>query len=178
MGLRPAVCYRDPKKQAYTRTAKKVMKKAYIRGVPGAKIHIYNMGDLHGNYDTEVALVCQGNIQLRHNALEAMRVACNQVLSRTFKGQYYFKIRVYPHHVMRENPLASGAGADRFQTGMAKAFGKPIGRAARVKPGQKVASVYVTKEKIPVTKKALKRAMMKLSGKYKMQITENPKMPK
>jgi large subunit ribosomal protein L10e len=79
---------------------------------------------------------------------------------------------------MRENPLASGAGADRFQTGMAKAFGKPIGRAARVKPGQKVASVYVTKEKIPVTKKALKRAMMKLSGKYKMQITENPKMPK
>lgn len=153
------------------------MKKAFITGVPGSKIHIFNMGELHGNYDTEVALVCNSKVQIRHNALEAMRVACNQVLSRAFK-EYYFKIRIYPHHVMRENPLASGAGADRFQTGMAKAYGKPIGRAARVKPGQKIASIYISREKIPTAKKALKRAIMKLSGKYTFEIIDNPQMPK
>ena len=46
---------------------------------------------------------------------------------------YFFQLRIYPHHILRENPLAAGAGADRMSTGMKCAFGKPISVAARVK---------------------------------------------
>ncbi len=178
MGLRPARCYRNVTQQAYTRTARKVMKKAFITGVPGSKIHIFNMGNIHGEYDLELALVSGELKQLRHNCLEAMRIAINQVLSKTTKGGYYFKVRLYPHHVLRENPLASGAGADRFQSGMAKAFGKPIGRAARIKPGQKLCSVYIKKDDLNIAKKALKRGMMKLPGKFRIVTNEDFQMPK
>jgi len=43
---------------------------------------------------------------------------------------------MYPHHILRENKMLTGAGADRMQTGMSRAFGKSMGRAALVKPGQ------------------------------------------
>ena len=45
---------------------------------------------------------------------------------------YHLKIRVYPHHIVRENPMATGAGADRVQDGMRKAFGKPVSSVAMV----------------------------------------------
>jgi len=62
---------------------------------------------------------------------------------------------------MRENTLATGAGADRFQTGMRKAFGKPIGLAARVKPGQSLMEVRVNKSKQKFAKEALRRSSAK-----------------
>ncbi len=62
------------------------------------------------------------------------------------KTDYKFKIKVYPHHHIRENPLASGAGADRMSTGMKKSFGKVIGLAARVKEGQEVMEVHTKPE--------------------------------
>ncbi|MBI4170413.1 MAG: 50S ribosomal protein L16, partial [Candidatus Aenigmarchaeota archaeon] len=31
--------------------------------------------------------------------------------------------------MLRENALATGAGADRFQSGMRQSFGKPVGTA-------------------------------------------------
>ncbi len=176
MGLRPGRCYREITQQAYTRSAKKVMRKAFVRGVPGSKLHVFNMGTMKGKYDIEVALIAKSKMQLRHQSVEAFRVSTNQVLNRALKEAYYFKIRKYPHHILRENPLASGAGADRFQTGMAKAFGKPIGIAIRVKPGDKLASVFVTKDQVPLAKKALKTGTMKLSGDYSIQIIENPKL--
>lgn len=175
MGLRPGRCYRDVTQAAYTRTAKKVMRKAFVTGIPGSKLHVFNMGTLKGKYDTEVAIIAKDVMQLRHQSLEAFRVTTNQVLNGALKEAYSFKIRMYPHHILRENPLASGAGADRFQTGMAKAFGKPIGVAVRVKPGDKLASVFITKDQIPVAKRALKLGSIKLSGDYSIQITDNPK---
>lgn len=172
MGLRPAKCYRDVKQHAYTRTAKKVMKKAFITGVPGSRIHSFDMGNPSGSYEIEVSLVIQEPKQLRHNQLEAARVASNQYLSRNIKEGYYLKIRTYPHHVLREHALAAGAGADRFSSGMAKAFGKPVGVAARVKKGQKIISVFTSRANLALAKEALRRAKMKLSGKHRTIVEE------
>ena len=44
-----------------------------------------------------------------------------------------FESHTYPHHVLRENKQATGAGADRVSQGMRCAFGKNVGTAARVK---------------------------------------------
>lgn len=51
------------------------------------------------------------------------------------------RIRVHPFHVLRINKMLSCAGADRLQTGMRGAFGKPIGLVARVNIGQVLVSV-------------------------------------
>ena len=55
-----------------------------------------------------------------------------------------------------------GAHADRLQDGMRKAFGKPIGRAARVKPNQAIMAVYVNEDGVETAKEALKRGGAKL----------------
>ena len=106
---------------------------------------------------------------LRHNAIESARLTCNRYLEKNLgKGNYHFKIRIYPHHVIKENPLATGAGADRMSTGMKKAFGKPIGVAAQVKKNQILFSVGVDKQHKEVAKHSLKRISYKLPFKSKV----------
>jgi len=63
--------------------------------------------------------------------------------------------------VLRENPLATGAGADRFQTGMRKSFGRPIGMAAQVKSDQRLIEIHVSKGFEDAGKQALKVAASK-----------------
>lgn len=50
-------------------------------------------------------------------------------------------VQVHPFHVLRINKMLSCAGADRLQTGMRGAFGKPAGLAARVAIGQVLLSI-------------------------------------
>jgi large subunit ribosomal protein L10e len=75
---------------------------------------------------------------------------------------YHLKIRVYPHQIVRENPMATGAGADRVQNGMRKSFGKSISSEAIVKKNQKILTIDTTKKNILDAKEALRRASMKL----------------
>jgi large subunit ribosomal protein L10e len=79
----------------------------------------------------------------------------------------------YPHHILRENPLAAGAGADRFSTGMAHSFGKPISVAAQFKKGQPVFRLAINKEKLEVGRSALKRAQYKLPCDCLIEVFEN-----
>ena len=51
------------------------------------------------------------------------------------------RVRPHPYHVVRINKMLSCAGADRLQTGMRGAFGKPNGLVARVNIGQIILSV-------------------------------------
>jgi large subunit ribosomal protein L10e len=167
--LRKFVGYRGLERP-YTRTSK-FNKKNYIRGgFPNIKIVKYEMGNVHGEFDKTVVLCSDRNLNIRHNALEAARMTSNKHLEKALgrKG-YYLRIRTYPFHVMRENPLASGAGADRMSTGMKKSFGKIIGAAARIKDGQIIMEVRVPKANVKVAKQALKRASAKFpcSGKVK-----------
>ena len=151
------------------------MKKAFVRGVPGIKIPLFDMGNKQKReWKYEIDLISKDTLQLRHNQLEAARQVINKALVKSFSKQGFFlRLRTYPHHIMRENPIATGAGADRFQRGMKKAFGKPIGRAARVKPGSIVFSAWVdSKDRTVVVKEAMKRAAKKMSGDYRIEIKE------
>jgi large subunit ribosomal protein L10e len=78
------------------------------------------------------------------------------------RSNFHFKIRVFPHHVLRENKQATGAGADRVSEGMRLAFGKAVGTAARVDPGQKIMSVYSTPPYLEKIKDALRHSGHKL----------------
>lgn len=51
------------------------------------------------------------------------------------------RVRAHPYHVVRINKMLSCAGADRLQTGMRGAYGKPNGSVARVNIGQILLSV-------------------------------------
>ena len=123
------------------------------------------------SYDGVVHLVSKKHIQIRDHALESARQTTNRWLEKTVgKGLYFFKIRTYPHHILRENPLAAGAGADRLSTGMSHSYGKSIGRAAQVKEGQQIITVQVDKSKVREAKLALSKAAYKLPVSCKVVI--------
>jgi len=171
--LRSGKCYRAPKNKAYTRKSK-YQKKSFVKGIPGSKIVMFDMGDRSNpeRFAKKVSLIVDGDVQIRHNALEASRVAVNKHLNKKLgKKNYYFKIKAYPHHVMRENPIAGGAGADRYSTGMGKKpFGKPIGYAARLKKGQEIMYVRVNEHNIAHAKEALRKSSHKLPVKCRIVI--------
>ena len=57
--------------------------------------------------------------------------------------------------------MLSCAGADRLQTGMRGAYGKPQGLVARVKIGQPLMSVRIKPQHIAHAQEALRRAKFK-----------------
>ncbi|RJQ15928.1 50S ribosomal protein L16 [Candidatus Woesearchaeota archaeon] len=159
--LKKAVCWRKLERP-YTRKSK-FRKKNFIRSVPNSKIVKYDMGELNKTFEMTYELRTKVPIQIRHNALESARQACNRWLEKKIgKVGFYFRVRVYPHHVLRENPLAAGAGADRMSTGMAKSFGKTVGIAAQLREGQPIFEVMVNKQHELVAKEALHRAVHKI----------------
>lgn len=170
MGLRPGRAYRKLQRP-YTRQSTRVPRKGYVKGVPKPKITEFELGK-KGDYDAQLYLIAQRSVQIRHNALESARIAAVQTLDKKLgKGSYYFiRIRVYPHQVLRENPLATGAGADRFQQGMRQSFGKPISTAARVVSGQKIMEIHVNNGGVDTAKLALKKASYKLPTPTKILV--------
>jgi large subunit ribosomal protein L10e len=160
--LRKGCCYRKIE-PAYTRKSKR-REKSYVRGVPYSKIVTFDMGNLQAKFDYDVQLVSKDDAQIRHNALESARVAVNKIVStRLGEQNYRMKIRTYPHHILRENPIAMGAGADRYSTGMAHSFGKPIGLAAQIHKGQVVFDIFVNEKNLEIAKKAINQARYKFS---------------
>ena len=168
MALRPGRCYSKINKKPYTRISTRRPRKSYVKGVPASRIHQFEVG-AKGNYPVKFHLVSNRDVQIRSNALEAARTASTNFLTKNVGDRAFFlKIRVYPHHVLRENSMATGAGADRFSQGMRKSFGKPIGQSARIKKGQKVMSVEAPANTEKFVKTALKRSSMKLPGSYRV----------
>lgn len=164
-GLRKGHSYSRIVKRAYTRKSK-FKKKGYVKAVPLSKIVKYDMGDLKKDFPKKIHLVSKQAVQLRHNALESARVIINRKIHKELGQNYRLKLRVYPHHVLRENKMLTGAGADRMQSGMQKAFGKPMGVAAQIRKGQKIFTAYVEEEGVEKARKALKSGMPRLPQKY------------
>ena len=159
--LRAAKSYRRVKR-AYVRTSK-LRSKAYIKGAPYMRVAQYDTGNPNLSYSYEVRLISAGRIQVRDNALEAARQTAVKYLElNAAKEGYAMKLRAVPHHILRENPLATGAGADRFQQGMSQSFGNPYGHAAQVKAGKIIFSFYVNKSQIGFAKEAARKASTKL----------------
>lgn len=130
----------------------------------------WNMGTLKQEYEYVLRIVAKNTLQIRDNALESMRQVSNRVMEKKLgKDQYYLHLRVYPHHILRENALASGAGADRLSTGMKLAFGKTVGVAVRAKAGQPIMEIFCNKNGLELAKDALRRAKTKLPGSYTIQ---------
>ncbi len=159
--LRKFVSYRNIKRP-YTRTSK-FKAEAYIRMTPNPKVVRFDLGDTQKAFEYTLSLNSKSELNIRDNALESARQTSNKLLE-SFLGLsgFHLKVKVYPYHVLREHALAAGAGADRFSSGMAHAFGKPMGLAARIKKGQTIFQVRVDKQNLGVAKQALERASKKL----------------
>jgi large subunit ribosomal protein L10e len=138
MVRKPGKMYRNVSKRAYTR-------REYMGGIPGSKIVQFDMGNLSQEFPVEVNLIVEETCQIRHTALEAARISINRKLLKEIgRMNFHLKLRVFPHHVLRENKQATGAGADRVSEGMRLAFGKAVGTAARVGNDQIIFTTYTT----------------------------------
>ena len=84
------------------------------------------------------------------------------------KKSFHMRVRVHPYHVIRINKMLSVAGADRLQTGMRGAYGKPAGKVARVNVGQILISVRTVNRHRATAVEALRRSMYKFPGRQKV----------
>ncbi len=145
----------------YTRISK-YTKKNFVRGgFPALKITKFDMGTPQKQYDSVIVLNSNTSMNVRQNSLEAARMTSNRLLEKTLGKEYHLRVKVYPFHVLRENALASGAGADRLSTGMKLAYGKPVGTAARVREGQTLMELRLNKINLRVGREAMQRAAKK-----------------
>lgn len=161
MGRRPARCYRYLKNKPYP-------KSRFCRGVPDPKIRYFDLGNRTApveDFPSCLHLVSGEREQISSEALEACRIACNKYIAKyAGKDAFHLRIRVHPFHVVRVNKMLTCAGADRLQTGMRGAWGKPQGTAARVGFGQELISVRCKPNAVPVVREALRRAKHKIAG--------------
>jgi large subunit ribosomal protein L10e len=144
-------------------------KSRFCRGVPDAKIRIYDIGKRRAHVDefqTTVHIVSMEKEQVSSESLEAARISCNKYLVKTCgKEGFHIRIRVHPFHVLRINKMLSCAGADRLQQGMRQSYGKPTGTAARVSIGQVLISVRTKPNFEANAIEACRRAKFKFSGR-------------
>merc|ERR1712166_263718 len=169
MGRRPHRCYRVIKNKPFP-------KSRYNRGVPDAKIRAYDIGYKRGAHDQfpiHICLVSKELEQISSESLEAARVACNkQLMIKRKKEGYHLKMKLHPWNVVRINKMLSCAGADRLQTGMRGAYGKPYGTVARVEIGQVLLSVRCKDANRAVVIEALRRARYKFPGQQKIIVSK------
>ncbi|MFH8039173.1 MAG: 50S ribosomal protein L16 [Candidatus Aenigmatarchaeota archaeon] len=163
MALRP---WRTARRieRPYTRISYSVKKRNYISVSPPSRITQFEMG-IKGEYSKKLYLVSKNNVQIRSNALEAARIVSNKFLEKKIPGKYFLKFLKYPHHIVREHSIATGAGADRFSEGMRLAFGYPTHRTVQIFKGEKLIMIEVNDENFEIAKQALKRAAKKLPMK-------------
>ena len=139
-------------------------RREYMGGIPASRITQFDLGlKDNARFLYGLTLVAKENVQIRHNALEAARIAANKYIQkRVGPKNYHLKIRIYPHQVLRENKQATGAGADRISQGMRASFGKAVSSASRVHRGQKIITLFFDKQHYESAKIALWKASQKL----------------
>jgi large subunit ribosomal protein L10e len=142
-------------------------KSRFNRGVPDPKIRIFDLGRKRANVDEFplcIHLVSNEYEQVSSEALEAARICANKYMVKTAgKEAFHLRVRAHPYHVVRINKMLSCAGADRLQTGMRGAFGKPNGSVARVNIGQIILSVRTKDITRATAIEALRRSQYKVS---------------
>ncbi len=150
MALRKALSYSKKRARPYTRKSKSKSKN-YIKVNPNNKIVKFTLGEheayKQGKFKLILKLIADEGIQIRDNALESGRIQLNKHLDKHLPKAYYMAVKVYPHHILRNNKTAAGAGADRLSSGMKHSFGVVEGRAAFVNPGQAIFLVACENER-------------------------------
>lgn len=170
--IRPARTFRKLHSQAWARYSLKKPRKNYIRALPHTSLLVFNMGVIKDTYDLDATLNTTEPVQIRSNALESARQAINKYLETAMPQGYSFKVLVYPHSVIREHKMATGAGADRISRGMSQAFGRPTFIAARMRNDQPVFRVKTMKGNRKHVVEAFRRGSSKLSGHFKVKVAE------
>ena len=173
MALRPGRAVRRLERP-YTRVSQKNPRKSYVVGVPMPKIHQFRMSNPNVDADVTLYLVAKDLGQIRHNALEAARVVAHHFLEKKIGAQNYCMVILrYPHHVLREKPIATGAGADRYSQGMRLAFGRPAGVALQVrKENTPIVMIKTKKEFLNIAKQALMKFRYKLPLRCSIEVAE------
>ncbi|MDD3264193.1 MAG: 50S ribosomal protein L16 [Candidatus Nanoarchaeia archaeon] len=135
----------------------------FVRASPPTKVVKFDLGDTKRKFEYELSLISDCDLQIRDNSLEAARKMANRHLEKNFgRLGYHLQVSKYPHHFLRENATASGAGADRLSTGMKMSFGKVIGRAAQVRKGETIFRVHVDQAQVELSRKILGRISTKM----------------
>jgi large subunit ribosomal protein L10e len=170
--LRKASAYSKKKNRPYTRQSKN-KSKSYIKQNPHNKIVKYNLGNIgaynEGKFKFIVRFLADESVLIRDNALESGRTIVNKTLEKRIPGKFYFWIKVFPHHILRNNKTAAGAGADRLSSGMKHSFGVIEGRAARVNKGKEIFVIACeTEQGARVARTVLKMVKPKLPCKTRM----------
>jgi len=145
--------------------------------VPDPKIRIFDLGRKKATVDEfplTVHMISDEFEQLSSEALEAARICANKYMVKFCgKDAFHLRVRVHPFHVLRINKMLSCAGADRLQTGMRGAFGKPLGTVARVDIGQIIMSVRVKDQHKAQCIEAFRRAKFKFPGRQHSLVSRN-----
>ncbi|HEY4698881.1 MAG TPA: 50S ribosomal protein L16 [Nitrososphaerales archaeon] len=144
--------------------------KQFLPGTPNIKIARFATGVGRTDYNVKLKLISTEKVQIRHNAIEAARVAANKRISDGVTD-YFLEVVLYPHIILRENKMIATAGADRLQEGMRKAYGKPTGLAARVKIGGVIMELSVMNAHLTQAMESLKVAASKLPAPMKIEKT-------
>ena len=171
--IRKALAYSKRKPIVNTRFSKR-QQFSYVKSVPQQKIVKFNMGNTKafekGLYKIKMTLSTQENIQIRDLALESVRQTLNKDFVKLFQKNFFLRCNVFPHNILRNNRVYSGSSkGERVQTGMTKSFGKPEGRAAVVKKGKPIFTVYFNGESsMPEVRKFFKKVTPKLPCKAKV----------
>jgi large subunit ribosomal protein L10e len=155
MTRKPARMYRKIEGQIYTR-------REYMGGVPALRITQFDTGNLRTPFPLALSLGMEEAAQVRDTALEAARISAVRVLEKAAPNEYRLKLRRFPHQILREHKMATGAGADRISDGMRRAFGKPVGHAVRAEIGSEIITIYTTHAHLDAAKEALRKASHKL----------------
>jgi len=168
MGRRPARCYRYCKNKPYP-------KSRFCRGVPDPKIQIYDVGRKAApveEFQLCVHLLSCEYEQISSESLEASRIVVNKYMTKfAGKDSFHLRVRAHPFHVLRINKMLSCAGADRLQTGMRRAFGKPTGVVARINIGQIILSIRAKDQHLKQVLESLRRAKFKFPGRQQVVVS-------
>ncbi|XP_014388765.1 PREDICTED: 60S ribosomal protein L10 isoform X1 [Myotis brandtii] len=155
----------------------KILVSPWVDAPPGdAKIRIFDLGRKKAKVDEFPLcghMVSDEYEQLSSEALEAARICANKYMVKSCgKDGFHIRVRLHPFHVIRINKMLSCAGADRLQTGMRGAFGKPQGTVARVHIGQVIMSIRTKLQNKEHVIEALRRAKFKFPGRQKIHISK------
>jgi large subunit ribosomal protein L10e len=128
-----------------------------------------------GNYPIQLHVLSKENCQIRDNSIEAVRQYLNRFIQIKIGKEFYLEVKIFPHHILRENKMLTGAGADRMQTGMSRAFGKTMGRAALVKPNQTLFIIGIKTKKDEIeARKLIKSVRARLACKTSTKTLLSP----
>ena len=164
MVRKPGKMYTPRKGRAYTR-------KEYMGGIPAPRIVRFDVGKVDPSFTLQLDLMVDETCQIRHTALDAARIAAVRELERAAgTAGFWLTVRLYPHQVLRENKVATGAGADRVSDGMRRAFGSLVGTAARVYSGHIVITVRTRPDLERAARNAMWRAGMKMPSPSHVEV--------